>query len=81
MPKWSGDESSVSVPAPSCGASMIPAAMSTRVSASRPVDVPLASSAASSTASVYVRAAAACTASWLSPRTSSTSMYSGSSVV
>ena len=60
---------------------MMPAAMSTRTSASRPVVVPLASSAATSVASVYVMAAATCTTSWFSPRQDSTSMYCGSSVV
>ena len=68
-------------PEASCGTSMMPTAMSTRTTAGRPVELPLASSAASSVASVYVMAAATCTTSSFSPRRSSTSMYCGSSVV
>ena len=81
VPKWSGELSRAYVPASSCGAIIIPAAMTARATASRPVVLPMASRATSSIASVYVRAAAMCTASALSPCTSSTSMYSGTSVV
>ncbi len=41
---------------------MIPTAIATRAIASRPVAVPFATSAANSTTSVYVIAAATCTA-------------------
>ena len=68
-------------PEASCGASMMPTAISTRTSACRPVESPLASNAASSVASVYVMAAATCTTSAFSPRRTSTSTYCGTSVV
>ena len=52
VPMWSGDDSRMFTPDASCGASMMPTAMSTRATAWRPVEVPLASNAANSTASV-----------------------------
>ncbi len=52
VPIWSGEDSRMFTPEESCGASMMPAAMSTATTAGRPVEVPLASNAASSTASV-----------------------------
>ena len=52
VPMWSGEEIRTLTPEFSCGASMIPAVISTRARPSRPVAVPLASSAASSIASV-----------------------------
>jgi len=52
VPVWSGFDSSVTVPVPSDGASMIPAATSIRIAPSRPAACPRASSAAPSTSSV-----------------------------
>jgi len=81
VPTWSGDSSSTCVPTPSCGASIRPAAISIRIQPCVPAAPPLASSAASAVSTVYVRAAPMCTTSAFSPCASSTSMYSGSSVV
>ena len=52
VPMWSGEERSSLVPEASCGASMIPTPIATRAAASRPVAVPLATSAANSSTSV-----------------------------
>ena len=73
--------SRMKTPKPSCGASMIPPAISARTTPRRPDARPLASIAASSTASVYVIAAAAWNVPVFSPPISSSSMYCGSSVV
>ena len=81
--------SRMNTPKPSCGASMIPPAISARAAPRRPdarpcllpPHPPLASIAASSTASVYVIAAAAWNVPVFSPPISSSSMYCGNSVV
>ena len=52
VPRWSGWESSRCVAFPNWGASMIPAAIASRISPSRPVARPLASRPAASTSSV-----------------------------
>ena len=52
VPMWSGEERRMLTPEASCGASMMPTAMSTRTRAWRPVEAPFASKAASSIASV-----------------------------
>ena len=52
VPRWSGCDSSRCVALPNCGAIMIPAATAKRISPSRPVERPLASSPAASTSSV-----------------------------
>ena len=52
VPVWSGDRTSVCVPGPSCGASMIPAAISALVTPSVPLARPRASKAAVRTSSV-----------------------------
>ena len=52
VPMWSGCESSSWMPLPSCGASMIPAAISARVQPSQPPVLPLASTPARMTRSV-----------------------------
>ena len=52
VPTWSGWERSTWTPLPSCGASMIPAAMSARAQPSPPLARPRASAAAASTSSV-----------------------------
>ena len=52
VPVWSGDSSSRNAPGPTCGAIMIPAAISTRTRPSLPVLFPLASRPARTTSSV-----------------------------
>jgi hypothetical protein len=66
---------------PSCGANMMPVVSSIRGQASRPDVRPLASSAANTTTSVYVIAAATWAVSVCRPMKRSSITYCGSSVV
>ena len=81
VPMWPMVRIRAVTPGPSCGASRIPAAISSRTTAARLVNPPLATSTASTTASVYVIAAAMWAVSGCRPKRSSSRAYCGTSVV